>query len=157
MKEKQLIEKIKGMGEQSLNPDMFCDLEKILKRLEKTRHIEREPKDIKIDIFSEIHGNRTRFNKTCQTCCDKQITELFEKKIKGYTTTEKEETPLAFVLLEAKKSTLKLICCKIGCGKKAEYIINTDKPYDDVHSCLECIPELMTDSSRHYVDKIEED
>ena len=57
--------------------------------------------------------------------------------------------------LEELPDKKKRICCKMDCGKEAEYRINTDKPYDDVDSCLEHIPELMTDADRHYIDKIE--
>lgn len=46
-------------------------------------------------------------------------------------------------------------CCFIGCGKAAEYEISTGNgPADYTHSCLEHIPNLMTNAEVHTILKI---
>lgn len=43
-------------------------------------------------------------------------------------------------------------CCKIGCDKEATYEIRDGSGYEDyVHSCLEHIPDLMTDAPHHEI------
>lgn len=50
-----------------------------------------------------------------------------------------------------------LHCCKIGCGKPAEYDIwARPKPDDYVHSCLEHTPDLITDAKRHEIIALDE-
>jgi hypothetical protein len=43
-----------------------------------------------------------------------------------------------------------LICCKIGCGKKADYEIHDGTP-EYTHACLEHIPDLMTEAKQHNI------
>ena len=48
----------------------------------------------------------------------------------------------------------KPFCCKIGCEKDAEYQIIFGHTTDDyTESCLEHIPDLMTDAVEHTVVK----
>lgn len=48
---------------------------------------------------------------------------------------------------------IQLRCCKIDCDKLAEYEVRVvgGKPDDDTQSCLEHIPDLMTDAVVHEV------
>lgn len=48
-----------------------------------------------------------------------------------------------------------LHCCKPGCDKKAEYELRDGPKIDDyTHSCLEHIPDLMTDAEVHTITKL---
>lgn len=56
--------------------------------------------------------------------------------------------------------TMNLICCHIdeagqACEAKPEWVITTDKPYDDLHSCTAHVGHLLSDADRHYIDPIE--
>lgn len=43
-------------------------------------------------------------------------------------------------------------CCKIDCGKEAEYEIwSGPRPDDYTHSCLAHIPDMMTDAPEHLI------
>lgn len=52
-----------------------------------------------------------------------------------------------------KKMTDKLPCCHIGCDKAAEYEIYNGTP-EYAHSCLEHIPDLMTERMQHTIFKL---
>lgn len=46
-------------------------------------------------------------------------------------------------------------CCFIPCDKLADYEIrNGDGPDDYTDSCLEHVPEMLTDAETHYLYKI---
>ena len=43
-------------------------------------------------------------------------------------------------------------CCKLGCEKDAEFEITHGPRHEDyTHSCLEHIPDLMTNAPRHEI------